>query len=98
MTVFGAYAKYYDQLYHDKDYTAEADFVDTLAQAFVPRASTLLDLGCGTGQHALLLAGRGYSVVGIDRSEEMLASARARLAKVATALDHRVEFAAGDIR
>jgi ubiquinone/menaquinone biosynthesis C-methylase UbiE len=39
--------------------------------------STVLDLGCGTGNHAFPLAGRGYEVVGVDCSENMLTQARA---------------------
>jgi 2-polyprenyl-3-methyl-5-hydroxy-6-metoxy-1,4-benzoquinol methylase len=36
----------------------------------------VLDLGCGTGEHARFLATKGFSVVGIDASESMLAKAR----------------------
>jgi len=35
-----------------------------------------MDLGCGTGRHATILARKGYKVYGVDRSEEMLAIAR----------------------
>ena len=98
MSAFGAYAQHYDRLYRDKDYSAEADFVHTLAQEFVPGASTLLDLGCGTGMHALLLAARGYSVMGVDRSETMLEVARARLATADRTNAARVQFVSGDAR
>jgi SAM-dependent methyltransferase len=37
-----------------------------------PEAS-VLDLGCGTGEHALLFASLGYRTVGVDRSDEMIA-------------------------
>lgn len=84
MTVFGAeYAGAYDALYQDKDYAAECDLVErvfeTYAEAPVRR---VLDLGCGTGRHTAVLAARGYDVVGVDRSPEMLrlveSGARAR--------------------
>lgn len=51
----------------------------------------VLDLGCGTGEHARFLATKGFSVVGIDSSESMLAKARE-----APGLEN-VEFVAGDI-
>jgi SAM-dependent methyltransferase len=78
--VFGRdYAAAYDDLYQDKDYLAECDLIERAfklyGQGTIRRA---LDLGCGTGGHALELAARGYDVVGIDRSPEMLERARAR--------------------
>jgi ubiquinone/menaquinone biosynthesis C-methylase UbiE len=39
-----------------------------------------LDLSCGTGNHALALAGRGFRVVGLDISEPMLRAARSKAA------------------
>lgn len=39
-------------------------------------AQRILDMGCGTGRHALELARRGYRVVGVDLSDGMLAEAR----------------------
>ncbi len=79
-TVFGDYSRYYNLLYRDKDYTAEADFVlEAFArQGCAPR--TLLDLGCGTGKHALCLARHGVAVTGVDMSATMLDMGRAELA------------------
>ena len=78
--VFGAdYAAAYDELYGDKDYRAECDLIEAVfARHAHSRTHRILDLGCGTGGHALPLAERGYDVVGVDRSEEMLRRARAR--------------------
>jgi SAM-dependent methyltransferase len=39
-------------------------------------AASVLDLGCGTGEHAEFLAGQGFRTVGIDRSEAQIANAR----------------------
>jgi SAM-dependent methyltransferase len=93
MSVFGNYSRYYDLLYRDKDYGAEADYIHSLIGKHRPGARTLLDLGCGTGRHANLLAERGYDVVGVDRSPAMLAEARARATK-----GGRSEFVEGDLR
>jgi SAM-dependent methyltransferase len=78
--VFGRdYAAAYDDLYQDKDYVAECDLIERIfttdGQGSVRR---VLDLGCGTGGHAVILAQRGSTVVGVDRSPEMLTRARAR--------------------
>ena len=77
---FGAdYAASYDQLYGDKDYTAEVGLLEHVFQCYSPVAVRgVLDLGCGTGNHAVPLAQRGYTVVGVDRSDEMLRQAGER--------------------
>jgi SAM-dependent methyltransferase len=93
--VFGqVYADQYDCLYHDKDYEAECDFLEAMFRKMNVPVKTILDLGCGTGGHAILLAQRGYEVTGVDRSENMLAIAGAK----AKAADVDVEFVGGDIR
>jgi SAM-dependent methyltransferase len=94
VTVFGAgYAAAYDALYQDKDYEAECDLLERLAREHGDGSTQrVLDLGCGTGGHAIVLARRGYEVVGVDRSEEMLALARRKAAGTTAA------FRQGDIR
>ncbi len=48
------------------------------AGAFGPPGAAILDAGCGTGEHALLLAGRGHPVVGVDLAAEAIARAAAK--------------------
>ena len=57
MSVFDAYARYYDLVNQKKVYPAEAQYVASLIQDHGGETSTLLDIGCGTGRHAELLAG-----------------------------------------
>ena len=57
---------------------------------------TLLELGAGTGRISIPLARAGVPVVGIDRSEPMLARARQRV--VRAKLQRRVRLVRGDIR
>ena len=80
MTVYqGSYAELYDVFYADKPYAAEAAFVDGLLVRHGPgRRSRLLDVACGTGRHAVELAIRGWEVIGVDRSAEMLQVAARR--------------------
>lgn len=98
MTIFNNYARYYDLLYRDKDYTAEAKFIDRLIQSKAPNTSTILELGCGTGNHALLLATAGYRVHGVDLSTEMLKYAQARCDLVEPELAAKLQFSQGDLR
>ena len=98
MAIFGNYSRYYDLLYRDKDYIGEAKFIHQLIQNHAPQAKSILELGCGTGNHAMLLAKEGYSVHGIDLSEEMLQQARDRLSNLPTNLASNLTFRQGDIR
>ncbi len=98
MTIFNNYARYYDLLYRDKNYSGEAEFIDRLIQSQAPNTSTILELGCGTGNHALLLAEKGYCVRGVDLSEEMLKCAAARCERVEPELAARLQFSQGDLR
>lgn len=75
MSVFDQYARYYDLLYHDKDYTAETDYVAASLRRFAPQAEHILEFGSGTGIHGRLLAQKGYHLTGIERSPEMVARA-----------------------
>ena len=79
MNQFGnLYSQYYDLLYSDKDYSAEVDYINSLIQANNKNVNTLLDMGCGTGKHAELFCEKGYTVHGIDLSEDMLKIASQR--------------------
>lgn len=75
--IFHSYANAYDLLYRDKCYESECDFLQEVFKRFEKKETRhILDLGCGTGNHAIPLAQRGYSVFGIDRSGRMIEIAR----------------------
>lgn len=94
--VFDAYAAYYDLLYKDKNYQEETRFlVDTLQRLNVPSNGALLELGCGTGKHAEILARSGFSVNGVDSSSKMISAANLHKPKDVEA---RLCFATGDAR
>ncbi len=94
--VFGpVYGAAYDALYAEKDYELECDFVEEIFRRFSAHdIEKVLDLGCGTGGHAVKLASRGYQVTGVDISEEMLARAEQK----ATAVERAPRFVRADIR
>ena len=98
MSVFGQdYARAYDLLYREKDYTSECDMIEALLKEFgSPGPCKLVDLGCGTGNHCIALAERGYQVSGVDLSPSMLTQARAK-AEAASVAAH-TDFREGDVR
>lgn len=92
---FGRYSYFYDLIYREKDYETECDYLEQLFGRFsVTPVKSLLDLGCGTGGHALLMARRGYEVTGVDMSELMLQKAKEKAAEQRLS----VEFLLSDIR
>lgn len=97
-SVFSAYADYYDLLYEDKDYQAEALYVAHRVQKHDSGAQSLLELGCGTCRHAVHLASQGLHVIGLDRSTGMLEKAAKRLANESDAVRSRLELQLGDVR
>jgi SAM-dependent methyltransferase len=74
-------AAVHDDLYRlrGKEYPAEAKYVAEVVAAHVPGASSLLDVGCGTGEHLLHLKDLFERVEGLDLSADMLEVARTKL-------------------
>jgi SAM-dependent methyltransferase len=97
MSVFGAdYSDYYDLFYTEKDYAAEAAFVGNIVRRHKPCAHSMLDLGCGSARHAVEFARAGFAVTGLDRSGEMIARARDRLAHLGGIIGNQVTLVEGD--
>jgi SAM-dependent methyltransferase len=93
--VFDAYAAYYDLLYRDKDYPAEARYVQSLLRRHGVGDGSILELGCGTGKHAEQLGRLGFSIHGLDLSPSMVERARKR---TPSDLGSRLQFDVGDAR
>lgn len=76
---YGAIARVYDKLNSEIDYSTWADFVEQCFKRFLPQKPHLvLDLACGTGSMTLELAKRGYDMIGVDGSADMLSVAYSR--------------------
>lgn len=83
---FDAHAPIYEDNVFTKNTLREVDFL--LDELQLSPGGSVLDVGCGTGRHAIELAKRGYSVTGLDLSSEMLA----RAAVAAKAANAHVEW------
>ena len=90
--LFENYANKYEQESFTKGTATEVDFLEQ--ELAFDKTKRILDIGCGTGRHSIELAKRGYTVRGIDLSEQMLSKARenAKAAKV------NVDFRQSDAR
>lgn len=80
MSSYDALAASYDGLMADGSYLKRADWLERLFRKSAIPVHTVLDLACGTGTIACLLAARGYQVTATDGSEEMLTQAMGKAA------------------
>lgn len=96
--VFGKeYAKRYDAVHRAKPYDEECALIERLVSAHGSSGGRrVLDLGCGTGGHALALARRGYQVTGVDTSSAMLRQAEQKASALSGA--SRPRFVEGDMQ
>ena len=83
MSCYEALAGSYDALTTDVDYEKRADFLEKLLRRSAIPVRLVLDLACGTGTMTWLLTQRGYEVIGVDGSEEMLAAAMSKSGQTA---------------
>src|SRR4051794_18215995 len=75
--MFTESAEFYDAIYSFKDYAAEAAQIAALVRSAQPDARSVLDVACGTGEHARLLHERhGFEVDGLDLDPSLLRIAR----------------------
>ena len=76
---YGPLARVYDRLNAEVNYVAWADFFEECFKKFSPnRPELILDLACGTGRMTYEMLSRGYDMIGVDGSAEMLTEALIR--------------------
>lgn len=76
--MYKEFAGLYDEFYRSKDYTNEVRFLNEILSSH--GIKSLLDIGCGTGNHLALLEELGYTCSGIDINQEMLEVAKTKMA------------------
>lgn len=77
---YDVFSLYYDALTQNVQYSVMANRICSLLTRYGIDRGLLLDLGCGTGTLSVLLAQRGYEVIGVDRSPDMLTEAQNKAA------------------
>ncbi len=85
----------YAEKYENEDFTqgtnGEVDFIQR--EINHDKNCKILDIGCGTGRHAIELSIRGYNVTGVDLSESMIEKAREKAANHDLNVDFQIEDA-----
>lgn len=77
--MYGEMAQYYDELTTDVPYAAMADYIERLFLRFGRKPALLLELACGTGSMTKEMAQKGYEIIAVDASSDMLTLAREKL-------------------
>lgn len=85
MAGYGDFAYYYDRLTENVDYESRCDYINTLLAENGISKGILLDMACGTGSFSVLFAKKGFEIVGVDASEDMLSVAQQK--KFETGID-----------
>ncbi len=89
---FSRLAKVFDELMSDVDYIEWVDYVEDLFNLAKREVVEILDLACGTGTPTELLENKGYKLIGIDRSVEMLKIAKKKVKAPLIAADAQSFF------
>jgi ubiquinone/menaquinone biosynthesis C-methylase UbiE len=87
---FSLEAKIYDRIWGRSDYDVEVKFLRGLFRQY--SCKSVIDIGCGTGNHALRLSKMGYSVTGVDISVSMLEKAEQK------DREHKIRFINCDMK
>lgn len=82
MSAYEALAFSYDALTQDIPYEQMLTYMEALLQRHGRQPETVLDLACGTGSMSVLMAKKGYRVLGADLSEDMLSMAFEKAAEL----------------
>lgn len=77
--IYGCFAEVYDKLTKDIDYKKWADYIELLFATHGISPKLVVDLGCGTGSFCEKMINKGYEMIGIDSSAEMLSQARQKI-------------------
>ncbi len=85
MSCYGPLAAWYDQLTGDVPYARFADFYEAEFARVGGEFRLLLDLCCGTGTLTAEMVRRGYELIGVDASVDMLMQAREKTAALTPA-------------
>ena len=72
MEAYTSFAEVYDTFMDNVPYEEWADYLEDRLKEYGVKDGLVLELGCGTGSMTELLAEKGYDMIGVDNSEDML--------------------------
>ncbi|HOX54327.1 MAG: class I SAM-dependent methyltransferase [Candidatus Omnitrophica bacterium] len=90
-SLFENYAKKYDKECYVQGTIGECDFIELEINR--DKSLKIIDIGCGTGRHAIELTKRGYNVIGVDLSENQIKGAREKAREAGLTIDFQTQDA-----
>lgn len=90
MSSYHTFAQFYDTLTENAEYKVRSEYISNFFSRYGTNGRNLLDLACGTGSFSKIFSDMGYSVTGLDLSEDMLSVADNKCGG-------KVEFLKGDM-
>ena len=97
MTTYDKFSIYYDEIYSSYDYEGDCEYLQRLFDRYCKTMpKSVLDLGCGTGNHSIPLALKGFNVSGLDLSKRQIESAMKKAQK--HNVTDKTQFLHGDMR
>lgn len=82
--MYQQFAEVYDEFMQEVPYSQWADYIEKIWKEQGQSPELVLDLACGTGSLSIELAQRGYDMIGVDQSQDMLGQAREKADKAGT--------------
>jgi 2-polyprenyl-3-methyl-5-hydroxy-6-metoxy-1,4-benzoquinol methylase len=90
-SLFENYAHKYDKEPFVQGTAGECDFIEK--EIARDKSLRIIDIGCGTGRHAIELTKRGYNVTGVDFSESQIKRAKEKAKEEGLAIDFQIQDA-----
>ncbi len=92
MDCYVDFASVYDRLTYDINYKEFVDFVDKILLRHGKKPKLILELACGTGNMTCEFNKKGYDIIGVDNSVDMLSQAREKCPQNLLLLQDMTEF------
>jgi 2-polyprenyl-3-methyl-5-hydroxy-6-metoxy-1,4-benzoquinol methylase len=90
-SLFENYAQKYDKECFVQGTIGECDFIEQEINR--DKSLKIIDIGCGTGRHAIELTKRGYNVTGVDLSEDQIKRAKEKAQEAGVTIDFQTQDA-----
>ena len=91
ISYIGKHAELYDVMYRDKPYHDEVRLINDYFKNFNTNGNLIVELACGTGNHAFEFEKLGYNITAFDNSKDMITQAQMKAKKQGSFIDFRID-------